>query len=68
MVDAPAGNGLRFMAGGDSLVAHRGVVGLGTDMLPVFQAGIDEHNARHGSAFLTVHPTSTGPDAGRDNG
>jgi hypothetical protein len=28
------------MAGGDSLVAHRGVVGPGADIWPVFQAGL----------------------------
>jgi len=27
------------LAGGDSLVAHRGVVGPGADMSPEFQAG-----------------------------
>jgi hypothetical protein len=30
----------RFVAGGDSLVAHRGVVGPGTDMWPECQAGL----------------------------
>src|SRR3981189_222387 len=54
MVGAPEGCGVPLIAGGDSLVAHRGVVGYGTDMC----AGIP---GRPGHCSARFEP-------GRDNG
>jgi excinuclease ABC subunit C len=51
------------MAGGDSLVAHRGVVGHGTELCAGIPGRHREHNPRR-------HPShsSPAPTAGRDNG
>src|SRR3954471_3809312 len=54
MLSAPEGCGVPLVAGGDSLVAHRGVVGHGTELLPVLPGRHDEHNARHGFRHSTA--------------
>ena len=51
------------MAGGDSLVAHRGVVGHGTELCAGIPGRHGEHNPRRPGTHSTL-----GPTAGRDNG
>ena len=51
------------LAGGDSLVAHRGVVGHGTELCAGIPGRHREHNAREHQSH-----SSSGPTAGRDNG
>ena len=51
------------MAGGDSLVAHRGVVGHGTELCAGIPGRHPEHNARRHQTH-----SAPGPTAGRDNG
>ena len=62
------------LAGGDSLVAHRGVVGHGTDVVPVFQAGKFELTVQPRGASRPSRPTRNRASSpgrtgtGRDNG